>query len=171
MRVKLVLRHLLALLLLPGIVVIVVPMWIRQAGVSGDSRWAGGTLSSWVARTAAVILVVAGLSLVSWCVSLFARIGQGTLAPWDPTRRLVAVGPYRHVRNPMITGVVLLLTAQALWSGSWKLAAWACAFVAINHFYFLLVEEPGLAARFGGAYLEYKAHVPRWLPRRAPWNG
>ena len=166
-----VLRHLVALVLLPGTVVVVVPMWIRQAAIGGDSRWADGTVSSWIARAAAVMLAVAGLALVSWCVSLFARVGQGTLAPWDPTRRLVAVGPYRHVRNPMITGVVLLLTAQALWSGSWKLASWASAFIAVNHLYFLLVEEPSLVARFGGAYLEYKADVPRWLPRRAPWNG
>jgi protein-S-isoprenylcysteine O-methyltransferase Ste14 len=45
---------------------------------------------------------------------LFAKVGQGTLAPWDPTRNLVAVGPYRFVRNPMISGVALMLMGQAL---------------------------------------------------------
>jgi protein-S-isoprenylcysteine O-methyltransferase Ste14 len=33
---------------------------------------------------------------------------------WDPTRNLVAVGPYRFVRNPMIIGVALMLFGQAM---------------------------------------------------------
>ena len=39
-------------------------------------------------------------------------------------------------------------------------------FVAFNSAYFVLVEEPGLEHRFGAPYREYKAHVPRWIPRR-----
>ena len=111
-----------------------------------------------------------GLALAAWCVALFARIGQRTLPPWDPTRRLVAVGPYRYMRNPMITGVALLLAGQALWSESWKLATWLAVLVAVNHVYFLAIEEPGLVARFGQAYRDYAAHVPRWIPRRTPYR-
>ena len=81
------------------------------------------------------------------------------------------VGPYRHVRNPMITGVALLLAAQALWAGSWILAAWLAIFLGVNHAFFLLVEEPGLVARFGEGYRVYTMHVPRWMPRRTPWHG
>jgi len=98
-------------------------------------------------------------------VVLFARIGEGTLAPWDPTRRLVAVGPYAYVRNPMISGVAAMLTGEALLFRSLALAGWAAAFIAVNHAYFLLAEEPGLERRFGAAYAEYKQRVPRWLPR------
>ena len=32
-----------------------------------------------------------------------------------PTQRLVVVGPYRHVRNPMLTGVIAMLFAESLW--------------------------------------------------------
>ena len=38
-------------------------------------------------------------------------------------------------------------------------------FAALNHLYFLFLEEPGLVARFGADYERYRAAVPRWLPR------
>jgi protein-S-isoprenylcysteine O-methyltransferase Ste14 len=65
------------------------------------------------------------IALFAWCVILLARVGQGTLAPWDPTRRLVAAGPYRHVRNPMISSVLMMLSGEAMLFRSWPLVAWA----------------------------------------------
>ena len=163
--------HLLAVLLLPGAVAGVLPAWVRSALVAYDSRWPpdGWLVAS--ARVGAVVLLAFGLGLAAWCVTLFASVGQGTLAPWDPTRRLVVAGPYRYMRNPMISGVAMLIAGQALWAGSWILVAWLAAFLAINHVYFVVVEEPGLRARFGDAYRAYAADVPRWLPRRTPWPG
>jgi protein-S-isoprenylcysteine O-methyltransferase Ste14 len=93
------------------------------------------------------------------------------LAPWDPTARLVAVGPYDYVRNPMISGVAAALAGQALFLGSWVLASWLILFVTINHIYFLRSEEPGLERRFGVAYAVYKDRVPRWIPRRPVGRG
>lgn len=116
-------------------------------------------------RAGGALLFGAGLSLFVWCVTLFARIGKGTLAPWDPTRALVALGPYRFVRNPMITGVALMLVGESTFFRSWRLAAWTALFVVLNHVYFLAVEEPGLRSRFGEQYRRYAAAVPRWLPR------
>ena len=109
------------------------------------------------------MLIGAGTALFAWCVALFAKVGRGTLAPWDPTRQLVTVGPYRLSRSPMIAGVALVLAGQALYHGSKWLAAWVSAFIAVNHMYFLLVEEPSLRRRFGQAYRDYAAQVPRWL--------
>jgi protein-S-isoprenylcysteine O-methyltransferase Ste14 len=165
------LRHLLAILLLPFLVVVVVPQWLRSAFAAGDTGWNGGAPLAWPARAAGVVVLLAGFALFSWCVALFARVGQGTLAPWDPTRNLVAAGPYRLVRNPMIGGVVLMLAGEALVWGSWLIGLWMGVFVLINHAYFLLLEEPGLEARFGEPYRRYKANVPRWLPRLRPWSG
>jgi protein-S-isoprenylcysteine O-methyltransferase Ste14 len=99
--------------------------------------------------------------LFSWCVALFARVGRGTLAPWDATRNLVAVGPYRFVRNPMISGVAMMLIGEALIFGSWVLGLWASVFVAINHLYFVYSEEPGLERRFGKSYKLCKATLLR----------
>lgn len=157
-------RHLLAILLLPVVVTIVMPWWLMMRYASIDSRWSDPV--AWPARGLGALVLLAGLSLFLWCVVLFARVGRGTLAPWDPTQRLVAVGPYRYVRNPMISGVAAILAGQALLTGSWVIALWLLVFVVVNQTYFLLSEEPGLERRFGDSYREYKARVPRWIPRQ-----
>jgi protein-S-isoprenylcysteine O-methyltransferase Ste14 len=158
------LRHLLSILLLPTMVAIVVPQWILRAYAAIDSRWPPGA-ATWTARALGVVVIIAGVSLVAWCVALFARVGRGTLAPWDPTSRLVAVGPYQYTRNPMITGVATTLIGEAIFTGSRFITLWAMTFVVINHIYFVTSEEPGLEARFGQSYRDYKASVPRWIPR------
>lgn len=161
------LRHLLAILLMPCVVVVVVPYWLLNIYAATDSGWGDGLFME-IARMAAIVLFLFGFGLFGWCVSLFARVGQGTLAPWDPTRNIVAVGPYRFVRNPMISGVALMLLSFALFRGSWVLAVWALIIVSLNHIYFVLLEEPGLEERFGASYRVYKANVPRWIPRLTP---
>jgi protein-S-isoprenylcysteine O-methyltransferase Ste14 len=142
---------------------------LRTEGTA--SGWGQGPALDLASQVAGGVLFAAGFALFTWCVTLFARVGQGTLAPWDPTRRLVAVGPYRHVRNPMIAGVATMLLGEVLFWRSGRLALWACAFVLINHTYFLLAEEPGLERRFGDGYRVYRSHVPRWIPRLRPWRG
>jgi protein-S-isoprenylcysteine O-methyltransferase Ste14 len=165
------LRHVLAILLLPFVVVVIVPRWLLNAFAAGDIRWGESAPIVWLSRAAGVLFLIAGFVAFSWCVSLFVRVGQGTLAPWDPTRNLVAVGPYLFVRNPMISGVILMLLGEALLWGSWQIGLWAGVFVLINHIYFVFLEEPGLEERFGEPYRRYKANVPRWIPRLRPWSG
>ena len=161
-----VLRHLLAVLLLPVVMAVVVPYWLLTRFELIDTRWSPTSALAWPMRALGAIALLVGSLLFSWCVSLFARVGRGTLAPWDPTQRLVAAGPYRYVRNPMISGVAAVLAGEALLTGSRILALWLTVFAAVNYAYFVLVEEPGLERRFGAPYREYKARVPRWIPRR-----
>ena len=165
-----VLRQLLAVLLLPFVVVVVVPRWLMDADLPLAAVWSATPTAAIAGRVVGGALFLAGLALFAWCVLLFSRVGRGTLAPWDPTRRLVAVGPYRHVRNPMITAVATMLAGEAAWNASPRLAAWLLLFVAVNHVYFLVSEEPGLARRFGAEYERYRRAVPRWLPRRRAWR-
>jgi protein-S-isoprenylcysteine O-methyltransferase Ste14 len=160
-------RHLLSIALLPFVVVVVVPRSLLgrdalDAVVPATALLIGG-------RVAGAVIFAAGLALFTWCVLLFARVGRGTLAPWDPTKRLVVVGPYRHVRNPMITGVCTMLAGEALFFHSARIGYWLLLFLAINQVYFLLLEEPLLLARFGDEYARYRAAVPRWIPRRRGW--
>jgi protein-S-isoprenylcysteine O-methyltransferase Ste14 len=155
-------RLLRAIVLLPVTVTIVVPALVL---------WQNGVeLAVWPLAAIGVALIAAGLALVAWTITLFARVGKGTLAPWDPTSRLVVAGPYRHVRNPMISGVLAILLGEAALFGSGALLVWFGAVFLANAVYFPLVEEPGLRDRFGADYDAYSANVPRWLPRLRPWG-
>jgi protein-S-isoprenylcysteine O-methyltransferase Ste14 len=162
-------RQLRAIGLLPGVGTIVVPAAIVLVGDSVNVGWDLPFPVSALPVLAGIALIGLGLLLMYRTISLFATAGRGTLAPWDPTRRLVVRGPYRHVRNPMISGVLSILLGEAALLGSIPILAWFAAFFAANAIYMPLVEEPGLERRFGEDYLAYKRNVPRWLPRRRPW--
>lgn len=159
-----------AIALLPGTVAVVLPAVILVAGEGPNVGWGLSRAPAAVTLVAGGAFIAGGLALWLWTVRLFARVGKGTLAPWDPTQRLVVEGPYRHVRNPMITAVLAVLLGEAAIFGSPALLVLSAAFLAINWVYFAALEEPGLERRFGDEYGEYKRWVPRWIPRRRPWR-
>lgn len=158
-----------AIALLPGTAAVVVPVLILLLGEGATVGWGLDGVLATVAVLVGLMLVAAGFVLWVWTVRLFARIGNGTLAPWDPPRRLVLEGPYGHVRNPMITAVLTVLIGEAALLGSTGLLIWFAVFFAINWIYFVLHEEPSLACRFGEQYRAYQHNVPRWIPRRTRW--
>ena len=157
------------IILLPGTVLVFIPTVILLTTQGSNFSPALAPLTQvwfWMAILAAFI----GLGLSVWTATLFMKFGEGTPAPWDPPKRLVVRGPYRHVRNPMITGVLLVLFAEAILFQSWLIAGWMMVFFIGNLIYFPLVEERSLEKRFGNQYSEYKDQVPRWIPRLSPWS-
>jgi protein-S-isoprenylcysteine O-methyltransferase Ste14 len=161
-------RHLVAIAVLPFTVAVVIPVWIaRRYGIEA----AIGT--SWrelAIQAAGVAPLAIGLLLFVSSLRRFATDGRGTLAPWDPPVALVVRGPYRYVRNPMISGVVLMLVGESCLLLSRRHAAWALAFFVLNAIYIPLLEEPLLEARFGAPYRDYCKHVRRLIPRLRPWS-
>jgi protein-S-isoprenylcysteine O-methyltransferase Ste14 len=158
-------RWLIPLLVLPGSVLLLIPglLLLPQGNVmlvpaSQPRFWCG------------IVAAVPGLLLAISAMAMFANHGEGTPAPWDPPAKLVIRGPYRHVRNPMISGVVFLLLAEALLLGSDYIMSWAIVFWLGNNVYFPLVEERRLRERFGADYDVYCKHVRRWWPRIRPWR-
>ncbi len=124
----------------------------------GAWRWGGGVFGA------------LGYALAVWCVMLFIRVGEGTPLPFSHPQRLVIVGPYRYVRNPMVLGTVLFLFGNALVLGSYGIFIYAALVFLTMHF-FVLVEERSLARRFGAPYLTYRDQTPRWWPRFSPCYG
>jgi protein-S-isoprenylcysteine O-methyltransferase Ste14 len=92
--------------------------------------------------------------------------------PLAPPQRLVAVGFYRYVRNPMYVAFFVG------WAGLWIIfgrsnlfaIASACAAILAVALFVMLYEEPTLRKKFGPDYDEYRKNVPRWLPRLRPWQ-
>ena len=163
------LRHLLAIIVLPFTVVVVIPVWLARR--NGVTLAEGSDLPELALQAIGLVLLAVGALLFASSLRRFATEGRGTLAPWDPPRRLVVHGPYRYVRNPMISGVVLVLFGEALLLLSRPHLLWALTFLAINALYIPLLEEPLLEQRFGADYREYCRNVPRLLPRLRLWTG
>ena len=158
-----------AIVVLPGTVLVYVPIGIfwATAGTPHEASIAGiAQARFW----AGVVVFASGFVFAVWTTRLFVTTGAGTPAPWAPPSRLVVRGPYRHVRNPMITSVLAMLAGESLFFGSWFLAGWMVLFFLVCWIGFARVEEPQLERRFGEDYQRYKANVPRWVPRASPWD-
>jgi protein-S-isoprenylcysteine O-methyltransferase Ste14 len=162
------LRHLLSFAILPFTMAVLIPVWIaRRSGVTPALGQSAAELAIQLTG-----LIVLGVGLVLFAASLrrLATEGDGTLAPWDPPRKLVVRGPYQYVRNPMIAGVIFVLFAESLMLLSGPHAAWAAAVLVVNLIYIPLIEEPMMVERFGDDYREYCRHVGRIVPRLSPWK-
>jgi protein-S-isoprenylcysteine O-methyltransferase Ste14 len=165
------LRHLRAILALPLVALCVIPGLVLFLLYNVDTRWNTASAPYGIIFFAGIVFLLAGMILLVVTVYLFATVGEGTLAPWDPTQKLVVEGPYRYVRNPMITGVLTVLVGESIVTGSLAIALLAAFFFVLNHVYFIFSEEPGLIKRFGQPYKRYMKNVPRWVPRSTPWVG
>lgn len=139
------------------------PTWLGfQVEAAGAERW----------RWFAVIPSVLGFSVALRCVWDFGYVGRGTPAPIVPPHRLVVVGFYRYVRNPMYVGFAMGWISLWIVFGHAHLAAiLIVAAVALGvHLFVVFYEEPTLHGKFDGAYDEYRHNVRRWWPRLRPWH-
>lgn len=159
-----------AIVILPGTVLVFVPAAIlfaaRGTPFSPDFQY-----PMEITFLLAMALISAGGYLAIRTATLFTRSGEGTPAPWDPPKKLVISGPYRYVRNPMISGIILILLGEAILFNSWPLLLWTIFFLAGNMLYIPRIEEKGLLRRFGEPYTVYMHSVPRWIPRFRHWDG
>jgi len=137
------------------------PSWLGFQAVT-TARW------RWIAAVPSVL----GFAVALRCVWDFGRTGHGTPAPVAPPKRLVVVGFYRYVRNPMYLGFFIG------WIGLWVVFGQAnliaifvvCAVVLGVALFVRLYEEPTLRKLFGPDYEEYCRNVPRWVPRMHRWE-
>lgn len=143
-------RALLAFLALPGLVAFVIPLvFIRSPGDRLMQQFG-------------LLPILTGTVLLLWCVRDFYRTGKGTLAPWDPPRKLVSVGLYQRSRNPMYVAVTLILVGWAMGFRSRALLLYTVVTVIVFYIRVLAFEEPWLARTHGEEWERYRARVPRW---------
>ena len=121
-----------------------------------------------IAAGFAAALTWFGLALVVWAILVF---GRGVTPSPMPSRKaqLRTRGPYRWIRHPMYTGVIMLMAGSALGRRNWiAVALWVVLVV-----FFLTKmrwEERRLVETYPG-YSSYRETVPALLPfgpRAAP---
>ncbi len=139
------------------------PSWLGfRVDTTGAARW------RWLGAVPSVL----GFAVALRCIWDFGWTGHGTPAPIAPPQRLVVVGFYRYVRNPMYVGFF------GGWLGLWvvfgrantSVLMGAVAVVAGVVLFVQFYEEPTLRRMFGAEYEEYCRNVRRWLPRMRAWE-
>jgi protein-S-isoprenylcysteine O-methyltransferase Ste14 len=139
------------------------PQWLGfRVEMAGAAHW------RWLAALPSVL----GFAVALRCVWDFGWTGRGTPAPMVPPKRLVVVGFYRYVRNPMYVGFAVG------WIGLWIVfghaslpeIAVATAVALGVHLFVVFYEEPTLQRKFGADYEAYCRNVGRWWPRLKGWD-
>ncbi len=115
-------------------------------------------MPAWLAAGAGI--ASAGL-LLRGAAAGYLRKGEG----------LATSGAYAYTRNPLYLGSALLLAGFLVGSHSWVVAALGAAYFAVFYPAVMRREEQELRARYGTAFDEYAARVPRLWPRLTPAGG
>lgn len=118
-------------------------------------------LRAWIAGA----LGLAGIAAWAACLDIFSRKGRGTPLPADAPSKLVSTGLFARMRNPIMTGELAVVWAEAIYVASLGILLYAAVLTAAAHAMVVYVEEPELRKRFGAAYEDYCRLVPRWVPR------
>ena len=110
-------------------------------------------------------ILAIGLLLILWSILHFLKV-KGTPVLFNPPPQLVSTGPYAYVRNPMLTGVFILLFGLVILFRSISLVfIFTPLFILLNVIELKAVEEQELERRLGKEYVEYKRRTPMFIPR------
>lgn len=120
------------------------------------------------ALSAGSLLVITGIAFLAWANVLFVVYGEGTMAFWDAPKKLIVMGPYRYVRNPIAIGIITALWGLALVFNSFFVLGFSMIYWLMVHLWLVQVEEQKLSLKFGVNYENFKAQVPRWIPLNEP---
>ncbi|MEM9012802.1 MAG: isoprenylcysteine carboxylmethyltransferase family protein [Pseudomonadota bacterium] len=106
-------------------------------------------------------LMLAGVALIVWAAIWFRRMGT-PIEPRNTPSALLVEGPYRLNRNPIYTGMTVVLIGWALILGTLSALILALLFPLIMTYRFVLGEEEGLRQTFGAKAEAYFARTRRW---------
>ncbi len=116
----------------------------------------------------ALFWIGAAMTLSGFLFTVWARVHLGRnwsgIVTVKDEHELVTSGPYRLVRHPIYTGLLLAFLGSALALGEWRgvlalVIAWAALWRKLR------IEERWMRERFGDAYDRYAEDVPALLPR------
>jgi protein-S-isoprenylcysteine O-methyltransferase Ste14 len=133
--------------------------WIWNPKSFGWASWPISTGFRWAG------VVGFGVS-IAWLIWMFHTLGSN-LTDTVVTRRdayFVDNGPYRFVRNPMYTGVLMATMSLGFAFGTWLLpvaGSTVFALFAVR----TRIEEKYLIERFGDQYRDYMKRVGRFFPK------
>jgi protein-S-isoprenylcysteine O-methyltransferase Ste14 len=120
------------------------PGWLQD-------RWLDG---GWTRYWVAVVLVGAGLSFSVWARRILGGNWSGTVTV-KVDHELVQIGPYRRIRHPIYTGILLAVLGSGLAAGRlYGLVAFVIIALALA--WKLRVEERWMSAEFGERYERYR---------------
>ena len=114
-------------------------------------------------RAAGLIVIWVGLAIRVWAIAALGRAFRTTVEV-DPGQTVISAGPYRWVRHPSYTGLLLIATGAGLAAGNWLVLV-ICAVLPLPALLRRIhVEEAELTRVLGNRYRVYQAKTKRLIP-------
>ncbi|HEY3905210.1 MAG TPA: isoprenylcysteine carboxylmethyltransferase family protein [Streptosporangiaceae bacterium] len=127
-----------------------------------SATWVAGHPKGWQLITG-LLLMWAGLAIRIWSV-LELGASFRTTVEVDADQPLVETGPYRFVRHPSYTGMLLLAIGYGVTLDSWLSLAILLVVPLATTLRRISVEEATMAQVLGDPYQAYKQRTKRLLP-------
>ena len=112
-------------------------------------------------RAMGALVAAAGVALAVWASIWFWR-RRTTIEPREEPSALIVEGPFRVNRNPIYTGMALVLLGWALWLGALSAVLAVLPFPFVIDRRFVRGEEDALREAFGTRAERYMAGSRRW---------
>jgi protein-S-isoprenylcysteine O-methyltransferase Ste14 len=125
-----------------------------------NSAWRFGSAGLSVAGP---IVMWAGLVVRIWAIVVLGKSFRTTVEV-DAGQQVVDTGPYRWVRHPSYTGILLLMVGLSLVYGNWLALAVLLVLPTGVLIHRIFVEEAVLTEVIGRAYTDYAARTKRLVP-------
>ena len=110
----------------------------------------------------ALVLVAAGLAVAYWARTHLGRNWSGEVMVKEG-HSLITSGPYRWVRHPIYSGIILALIGTALATGAPN-GFIGLALIALGFLVRVRLEEALMRQTFPGEYDAYRRHTARLIP-------
>jgi len=145
-----------------GTFLVIIPLAIAavETFLGWNTQWIHFPFQTFLA---VVLFAIGGATGLSANAAM-NRFGDGTPLPSDCPHKLVLVGPYRYLRNPMAFGGILQGVAVAVLIGSPLILVYALAGGIMWEILVRPLEEVYLESEFGDDYLAYAKSVRCWIP-------
>jgi protein-S-isoprenylcysteine O-methyltransferase Ste14 len=148
----------------PGVIVFPPVLFLGPLllGFGLQLKWPVHLWPALPARIIGGILIAISASIALPAFSRMRRAGTN-VHPGKPSTVIVSDGPFRFTRNPIyLANTVLYLGLSLVFNAVWPLLTLVPALMLL-HWGVVLREERYLEAKFGEAYVAYKARVRRWF--------
>jgi protein-S-isoprenylcysteine O-methyltransferase Ste14 len=112
---------------------------------------------------AGAIVILLGAALRWWAILTLGRYFTFEVAVRS-TQSVVQSGPYRFVRHPSYTGILIMLLGVGIALTNWASIVVMLAGGLIGLLYRVAVEERALVEALGQPYVDYMRHSKRFIP-------
>jgi protein-S-isoprenylcysteine O-methyltransferase Ste14 len=144
-----------AIVLISWIAIFSLPIVFAKMGIA--------LLPDWVYYFG-IALMFAGIAFRQYAIAVLGRFFSGVIGV-QKEQKVVESGPYRLIRHPSYTGVLVFLAGMGVALQSWAAILANIVIFTLAYGYRIFVEEKVLIRELGTSYVEYMKKTKRVIPK------